>query len=253
MRAVRFSGVGEPLAVEEVDRPRPGPGQVLLDVAAAGVCGTELHFLDGLLTPARTPITLGHEVAGRVAELGEDVGGVAVGDRVAVHYLHACHRCRWCLAGDDHLCDEPLGFLAFASDGGFAEQLVVPASSVVPVPDGVDLPTAATLCCSGTTALHACEVAGIRAGTEAVVYGVGGVGLALVQVLREAGARVTAVARSGQRLALARELLERTDAPVDRVAAEAGFGPPASLRQHLHAAIGVSPLAYRRTFRGTPV
>ncbi|SDO03224.1 alcohol dehydrogenase catalytic domain-containing protein [Geodermatophilus sp. DSM 45219] len=206
MRAVRFSGAGEPLVVEDVDRPRPGPGEVLLDVAAAGVCGTELHFLDGLLTPARTPITLGHEVAGVVAELGEGVGGVAVGDRVAVHYLHACHRCRWCTAGDDHLCDAPLGFLAFASDGGFAEQLAVPASSVVPVPDGVDLPTAATLCCSGTTALHAVEVAGVTAGTEAVVYGVGGVGLALVQVLREAGARVTAVARSAQRLALARSL-----------------------------------------------
>jgi propanol-preferring alcohol dehydrogenase len=206
VRAVRFHGVGEPLAVEDVDRPRPGPGEVLLDVAAAGVCGTELHFLDGLLTPARTPITLGHEVAGVVTELGGSVSGVAVGDRVAVHYLHACHRCRWCLAGDDHLCDAPLGFLAFATDGGFAEQLAVPASSVVRVPDGVDLPTAATLCCSGTTALHAVEVAGVRSGAEAVVYGTGGVGLALVQVLREAGARVTAVARSAQRLELARDL-----------------------------------------------
>ena len=206
MRAVRFSGAGEPLVVEDVERPRPGPGEVLLDVAAAGVCGTELHFLDGLLTPARTPITLGHEVAGVVAELGEGVDGVAVGDRVAVHYLHACHRCRWCTAGDDHLCDAPLGFLAFATDGGFAEHLAVPASSVVPVPDGVDLPTAATLCCSGTTALHAVEVAGVAAGAEAVVYGVGGVGLALVQVLRETGARVTAVARSAERLALARLL-----------------------------------------------
>lgn len=206
MRAVRFSGVGEPLTVEDVDPPRPGPGEVLLDVAAAGVCGTELHFLDGLLTPARTPITLGHEVAGVVAELGAGVTGVAVGDRVAVHYLHACHRCRWCLAGDDHLCDAPLGFLAFATDGGFAEQLAVPASSVVPVPEGVDLPTAATLCCSGTTALHAAGVAGVTTGTEAVVHGTGGVGLALVQVLREAGARVTAVGRSRPKLDLAREL-----------------------------------------------
>jgi propanol-preferring alcohol dehydrogenase len=206
VRAVRFHGVGEPLAVEEVDRPRPGPGQVLLDVAAAGVCGTELHFLDGLLTPARTPITLGHEVAGVVAELGEGVDGVAVGDRVAVHYLHACHRCRWCVAGDDHLCDAPLGFLAFATDGGFAEQVAVPASSVVPVPDGVDLATAATLCCSGTTALHAVDVAGVRPGADAVVYGAGGVGLALVQVLREAGAQVIAVARNPERLALARQL-----------------------------------------------
>jgi alcohol dehydrogenase, propanol-preferring len=206
VRAVRFHGAGEPLVLEDVDRPSPGPGEVLLDVAAAGVCGTELHFLDGLLTPARTPITLGHEVAGVVAQVGDGVAGIAVGDRVAVHYQHACGRCRCCRAGDDHLCDEPLGFLAFATDGGFAEQLVVPASATVPVPDGVDLATAATLCCSGTTALHAVDVAGVGAGQDAVVYGVGGVGLALVQVLREAGARVVAVARSPERLALATEL-----------------------------------------------
>ena len=206
MRAVRFHGAGRPVVVEDVEAPRAGPGEVLIDVAAAGVCGTELHFLDGLLTPARTPITLGHEVAGTVAAVGEDVAGPVVGDRVAVHYLHACGRCRWCRSGEDHLCDAPLGFLAFVTDGGFAEQLVVPASAAVPVPEGVDLAEAATLCCSGTTALHAADVAGVGRGAWAVVYGAGGVGLALVQVLRELGARPIAVARNPQRLALAAEL-----------------------------------------------
>ncbi|MFP5371212.1 MAG: alcohol dehydrogenase catalytic domain-containing protein [Actinomycetes bacterium] len=206
MRAVRFHGQDRPLAVEDVERPAPGPGEVLIDVAAAGVCGTELHFLDGLLAPARTPITLGHEVAGVVAEVGEGVTDVAVGDRVAVHYLHACHSCARCRAGDDHLCDAPLGFLAFVTDGGFAESVVVPASSAVPVPEGLDLVTAASMCCSATTALHAVDVAGVRPGSTAVVYGVGGVGLALVQVLRDAGARVIGVARNEERLALAREL-----------------------------------------------
>jgi propanol-preferring alcohol dehydrogenase len=206
VRAARFHGAGRPLVLEDVEAPRPGPGQVVLDVAAAGVCGTELHFLDGLLTPARTPITLGHEVAGTVAEVGEGVEGLAPGDPVAVHYLHACGRCRWCRAGEDHLCDAPLGFLAFATDGGFAEQLLVPASALAPVPAGLDLPTAATLCCSATTALHAVDVAGVQPGQTAVVLGAGGVGLALVQVLRLAGARVVAVARSTERLRLAAEL-----------------------------------------------
>jgi D-arabinose 1-dehydrogenase-like Zn-dependent alcohol dehydrogenase len=206
MRAVRFHGPGRPPAIEDVEAPRPGPGQVLIDVAAAGVCGTELHFLDGLLTPARVPITLGHEVAGTVAELGDGVTDLSVGDRVAVHYLHACGRCRWCRAGEDHLCDEPLGFLAFATDGGFAEQLVVPASAAVPVPDGLDLAVAATLCCSGTTAIHAAATAGVTPGAHAVVYGTGGVGLALVQVLRGLGARPIAVARNPERLALAEDL-----------------------------------------------
>ncbi|HVM28448.1 MAG TPA: alcohol dehydrogenase catalytic domain-containing protein [Mycobacteriales bacterium] len=206
MRAVRFHGQGRPVRVEQVPRPQPAAGEVLIDVRAAGVCGTELHFLDGLLTPARTPITLGHEVAGVVAGLGPDVADVAVGDRVAVHYLHACGRCRWCATGDDHLCDAPLGFLAFVSDGGFAEQLVVPVRSVVPVPEGLELVDAAPLCCSATTALHATRVADVRPGQVAVVYGVGGVGLAAVQVLRQAGARVLAVARSEVRREAAREL-----------------------------------------------
>jgi propanol-preferring alcohol dehydrogenase len=94
MRAARFHGTGRDLVVEDVERPVPAADQVLIAVKAAGVCGTELHFLDGLLTPARTPITLGHEVAGVVAEVGSDVTSVSVGDRVAVDYQHSCGRCR---------------------------------------------------------------------------------------------------------------------------------------------------------------
>jgi propanol-preferring alcohol dehydrogenase len=218
VRAARFHAVDRPIRVEEVPRPEPGPGEVLVRVAAAGVCGTELHFLDGLLTPAKAPITLGHEVAGTVAATGPGVTGLTVGDRVAVHYLHACGRCRWCRTGRDHLCDAPLGFLAFVSDGGFAEHVVVPASALVGVPDGLSLTEAAPLCCGATTALHAAGVAGLGLGDTAVVYGCGGVGLALVQVLRLSGVRVVAVSRSAEKLRLAIEL--GADAAVD-----AGAGP----------------------------
>lgn len=206
MRAFRFHGEDQGLVLEEVERPTPTADQVLVEVMAAGVCGTELHFLDGLLAPARTPITLGHEVAGVVAETGSGVTDVAVGDRVAVHYFHACGRCGRCRRGDDHLCDEPLGAMAFATDGAFADYVAVPASSVVPVPTGLDVVEAAPLCCSGTTAIHAAGVAALHEGDTAVVYGVGGVGLALVQVLQLAGVRVIAVARSEGRLRLSREM-----------------------------------------------
>lgn len=192
--------------MEEVPRPEPSWGEVLVEVKAAGVCGTELHFLDGLLVPAKVPITLGHEVAGVVAEVGDGVEDISVGDRVAVHYFHACHECERCGRGDDHLCDAPLGALAFATDGAFADYVAVPGSAVVPVPAGLDLVEAAPVCCSGTTAVHAVAVAGAGEGDTAVVYGVGGVGLALVQVLKLAGCRVIAVARGGGRLNLAREL-----------------------------------------------
>ncbi len=218
MRAVRLHTEENRIQVEDVPRPRPGAGEVLIEVRAAGVCGTELHFLDGLLTPARSPITLGHEVAGVVAEVAEDVEHVSVGQRVAVHYFHACGACGRCRQGDDHLCDTPLGALAFATDGAFAEYVAVPATSVVPVPQGLDLVDAAPLCCSGTTALHAARVAGLAEGATAVVYGIGGVGLALVQVLTLSGLRVIAVGRSPERLSAAGEL--GADVTVDASAGE---------------------------------
>lgn len=228
MRAARFHQVGRPLALDDVERPAPGPGQALVRVEAAGVCGTELHFLDGLLRPARTPITLGHEVAGTVAEVGDGVTDVSVGDRVAVHYFHSCGRCRHCRRGLGHLCDAPLGFLAFVTDGGFAEYVVVPQTSLAKIPSALDPVQAAPLCCSATTALHAAGVAGLGLGDTAVVYGCGGVGLALVQVLRLAGVRVLAVSRSAEKLRLARELGAE-------VAIDAGTKP---VSQQVRAATG---------------
>ncbi|MBA8826297.1 propanol-preferring alcohol dehydrogenase [Saccharopolyspora lacisalsi] len=202
MRAARFHAPNEPLRLEEVDTPRPSTGQVLVRVEAAGVCGTELHFLDGLLTPAGTPTTLGHEVAGVVAEVGDEAG-FEPGDRVAVQYFHPCRSCRFCRDGRENICERPLGFLAFATDGGFADYVRVPTSALVRIPDALSTREAAPLCCSATTALHAADTAGLRAGDTAVVYGVGGVGLALVQILVHAGVHVVAVGRSPGKLRLA--------------------------------------------------
>lgn len=250
MRAARFTGSGDGLRVEAVDRPVAGPGQVVVDVQAAGVCGTELHFLDGLLSPAQVPLTLGHEVAGTVASTGAGVTGLDVGDRVVVHYPHSCGRCRQCHRGRDHLCDAPLGFLGFVTDGGFAEQVVVPASALVPVPDGVGLVEAAPLCCAASTALHARAVSGLGLGDTALVYGCGGVGLALVQVLRLAGVRVLAVSRSADKRQLARELgAEVTLDPADRDVAgqareaTAGLGVDAAFELAGTATTGTDALA----------
>ncbi|MPY86163.1 MAG: alcohol dehydrogenase catalytic domain-containing protein, partial [Actinophytocola sp.] len=178
-------------------------GEVLVRVEAAGVCGTELHFLDGLLSPARVPMTLGHEVAGVVAEVGDQAWGFEPGDRVAVQYFHPCRACRFCRTGRENICARPLGFLAFATDGGFAEYVRVPASALVRVPEALSTTQAAPLCCSATTALHAADTAGLSLGDTAVVYGVGGVGLALIQVLVRSGVRVIAIGRSPEKLRLA--------------------------------------------------
>lgn len=219
MRAARFHGPNRPLVIEDVPEPVPGLGEVMVRVEAAGVCGTELHFLDGLLTPATAPITLGHEVAGTVAAIGPAAGRgtpVAVGERVAVHYFHPCRHCLPCRTGAEHLCDAPAGFLAFATDGGFAEYVRVPASAVTPLPEGLDARDAAPLCCSATTAIHARGVAALAPGQWAVVYGAGGVGLALVQVLALAGVRTIAVSRTPAKLTLAGDL--GAEATVDATA-----------------------------------
>lgn len=200
MKAALFRVQGAPLELANVQRPAPGHGAVLVRVAACGVCGTELHFLDGLLTPAKAPIVLGHEVAGTVAEVGEGVDGFEPGDRVAVHYFHPCRHCRECRSGREHLCDAPVGFLAFASDGGFAEYVRIPAAALVRIPDGLSFEEAAPLCCSATTALHALRVSGLGLGDTAVVYGCGGVGLALIQILRLTGIRSIAVSRTPAKL-----------------------------------------------------
>jgi len=219
MRAARFHGAGRPLVVEEVPRPDPAPGEVLVRIEAAGVCGTELHFLDGLLAPATTPITLGHEVVGVVAAAGDGADPALVGQRVAVHYLHPCRRCAWCRSGAEHLCAAPRGFLAFVSDGGFAEYVAVPDTAVAPVPAGLAPEQAAPLCCGAATALHARSAAGLPAGATAVVVGCGGVGLALVQVLALAGVRVLAVSRDPAKLTLAAGLGAEDTLPAEGMAA----------------------------------
>ncbi|MGY1748746.1 alcohol dehydrogenase catalytic domain-containing protein [Modestobacter sp. SYSU DS0511] len=204
MLAARFHAAHQPLALDDVPVPEPGPDEVRVRIGAAGVCGTELHFTDGLYEPAKTPMTLGHEAAGTVQAVGSAVTGWAPGDRVAVYYYLFCGACRWCLRGRQNLCLAPRGVLAFAADGAFAEQLVVPAHCLVRLPDELSFEQAAPLCCAGTTAVHALTEAAVEPGDLLVVMGSGGVGLATVQEARRRGATVVAVSRDDARRAAAR-------------------------------------------------
>ncbi|SDY30095.1 alcohol dehydrogenase, propanol-preferring [Modestobacter sp. DSM 44400] len=203
MLAARYHAAGRPLSLDDVPVPQPGSDEVRVRVRAAGVCGTELHFTDGLYAPSRAPMTLGHEAAGTVDAVGSAVSGWAEGDRVAVYYYLFCGSCRWCLRGRQNLCLAPRGVLAFAADGAFAEQLVVPAHCLVRLPESVSFEAAAPLCCAGTTAVHALAEAAVGPGEVVVVLGTGGVGLAVVQEARRRGASVVAVSRDPGRRAAA--------------------------------------------------
>ena len=186
-------------------------------VRAAGLCGTELHFVDGLYAPANVPITLGHEVAGDVSAVGRGVGDFTTGDRVVVNYYLFCARCTWCLRGLQQHCAQLRGLFAFVSDGGFAEYVTVPAHCLVRLPTGIDFAPAATLCCSVTTSLHAVAVAEIGVGENVVVVGAGGVGLSLVQVARLRGARVIAVSRSASKRRAAEDLGAALSGPPEHI------------------------------------
>ena len=190
MKAVRYVGPKHPFELQDVPRREPGPGEVLVRVTASGMCHTELHFRDGLLDLGVAPVTMGHEVVGRVEAVGAGVDASRVGQRVIVYYYVGCGACEHCRVGDEHLCPAIRAEYGFVSDGGYAEYVTVPAR----------------IGCGVTTAVHAARLARLAAGDWVVVYGVGGVGFGLVQLARASGARVIAVGRSAAKLAKAREL-----------------------------------------------
>jgi propanol-preferring alcohol dehydrogenase len=206
MRAVRYHGPRQPLRLENIPKPAPRAGEVLVKVSAAGICHTELHFLSGLLDLGVQPITLGHEVVGVVEEVGAGVEHPKPGDRVILYYYVGCGRCAHCLVGDEHLCDALRAEYGFVADGGFAEYATAPARNAVPLPAGITDDAAAPIGCGVTTAVHAAGLARLAAGDVVLVYGVGAVSFGLIQLARLSGAEVIAVSRTPAKLAKAAAL-----------------------------------------------
>lgn len=197
MKALRMVAVGAPLELQEVPAPaldldgEKDHNQVIVRVRACGLCGTDLHHLRGTARVGRLPVTLGHEIAGVVEEVGPAVtsGRLSVpslreGDRVVVHNVIYCGECRACRRGRYNFCSNQLMF-GRDVDGGLAEFLKVPARNLVRLPENVTFPEGAILGCGVVTAFHALQLAAIRTGEAIAVWGVGGVGLALVHLARE--------------------------------------------------------------------
>ncbi|MFI6492616.1 Zn-dependent alcohol dehydrogenase [Streptomyces sp. NPDC050564] len=220
VRAAVLPAVGAPLEIAEIDLPEPGPGQVRVRLAAAGVCHSDLSLSDGTMR-VPVPAVLGHEGAGTVVSVGEGVTHVVPGDGVVLNWAPSCGSCHACSLGEVWLCANALTgagnvYARRASDGSdlhpglnvaaFAEETVVAAGCVLPVPDGVPLADAALLGCAvltGYGAVH--HSAGVRQGETVAVFGVGGVGLAALQAARIAGAsKIVAVDVSPEKESLAR-------------------------------------------------
>jgi S-(hydroxymethyl)glutathione dehydrogenase / alcohol dehydrogenase len=206
-RAAVLPAVGSPLELGDIELPAPGPGRIRVKLAAAGVCHSDLSLSNGTLRqPA--PAVLGHEGAGTVVDVGEDVTSVAPGDRVVLNWAPSCGACHYCGLGEVWLCANagaaaaqpyarwqgnaahPAGDLyPGLGTAAFAEETVVPASAALPLPAGVPLADAALLGCAvltGWGAVH--NAARVRTGESVAVFGAGGVGLAVLQAARIAGA-----------------------------------------------------------------
>lgn len=203
MRAALLYEEGE-LRVEETTDPA-ADGWALVESRCAGVCGTELHFVDGMIPPPALPFQLGHESAGVVLEVPAG-SAVRPGDRVAVYNFVSCGRCLPCRSGRESICVDPIGQLGFSLPGTFADIVRVPVENLIPLPEGVSFEAGALLSCSGMSAVHACRLAHVGLGDVVIVNGIGGVGTMAVQVAVAAGARVIAVADSDERGELARAL-----------------------------------------------
>src|SRR6202171_536068 len=198
------------LEITERPKPVPGPGEVLVEVAACGICGSDVHGYDGSSGRRISPIVMGHEAAGRIAAVGQGVDGLSEGDRVTFDSTIYCGSCAYCLRGEVNLCDNRQVLGVSCSDyrraGAFAEFVVVPSRIVYRLPDNLSFAEAAMLE-AVAVAVHAVSLAQVSPNSTALVLGAGMIGLLVVQALRVAGcSRVLVADIDSSRLKLAQDV-----------------------------------------------
>lgn len=240
MRVMRLEAPGGRLELAAGDRRAPRAGQLLLRVSACGVCRTDLHVIDGDLPWPGHPVVPGHEIVGRVAEIGPEVEGFRTGDRVGVPWLGCtCGRCGYCTSGRENLCDEAR-FTGYQLDGGYAEYVLADARFCFPLPPTYTDTEAAPLLCAGLIGYRALAMAGDA--RRLGIYGFGAAAHIITQVARFQGRQVFAFTRPGDDVA-AKFALElgacwagdSTAVPPDTLDAAILFAPvgalvPAALR-----------------------
>jgi propanol-preferring alcohol dehydrogenase len=195
MHAMVLKAPGTALAWTELPDRRPGPGEIRVNVAACGVCRTDLHVLDGELPNPRMPIIPGHEIVGRIDAIGDGVSGLDLGQRVGLPWLgHTCGICPFCRAGRENLCDSPL-FNGYTRDGGFATATIADARFAFPLGEEGDDVAMAPLLCAGLIGWRSLVIAG--EGKNLGLYGFGAAAHILAQVAKWQGRSVFAFTRPG--------------------------------------------------------
>ncbi|MGV0605267.1 alcohol dehydrogenase catalytic domain-containing protein [Mycolicibacterium sp. XJ1904] len=205
-KAVLVESVGGPLTLADIETTSPPPLHVRVAVAACGVCGTDHGFVAGGFPGLNWPITLGHEIAGTIAEVGDGVEDFAVGDRVAVGWFGGnCNRCVPCRKGQFMQC-ERMQVPSWHYPGGYAESVTAPATALARIPEALSFAEAAPMGCAGVTTFNGLRQTKAKSGDLVAVLGVGGLGHLGVQFARAMGFETVAIARGADKEADAREL-----------------------------------------------
>lgn len=207
----KTSGIeSRPLQQVEMDTPVPREGEILVRVEACGICRSNLHLIEGdwlkYGSPSKLPIIPGHEVIGRVEEMGNSTGVFSKGDRVGIQPLYSsCLKCEYCKSGKEHLCDAA-EITGESVHGGYAEYIILNEQFAIKVPPNLDPVEAAPLFCPGVTAYKAVKAADLAGEKSVGIFGVGGVGHLAIQFAKMYGSRVIAISRTIEHLDVARRV-----------------------------------------------
>ena len=205
MKAVRLVEINQPLEMHEIPIPEVTAKDVLVRVKAAGICHSDAHYRAGVSPVRPLPMTLGHEVAGVVEEVGKAVAGVQRRDRVCLHYMVTCGNCEYCKMGSEQFCTSG-SMIGKYRAGGYAEFIRIPERSVFKLPEEIPFEQAAIMMCSSSTSFHALQKARVKAGETVAIFGLGGLGMSAVQLAYAMEAKqVFGVDLNSNKLALAEE------------------------------------------------
>ncbi|MEO0095817.1 MAG: zinc-dependent alcohol dehydrogenase family protein [candidate division WOR-3 bacterium] len=204
-----------PLTLTDVLIPEPRGSEIRLKINFCGVCRTDLHIVEGELTPHKMPVIPGHQIVGRVDKLGKDAKKYKLGDRLGIPWLYkTCGRCKYCRAGRENLCENPM-FTGYDADGGFAEYVIVDEEFTYPLPENYSDKEVAPLLCAGVIGYQAFKATGLKNSGRLGLFGFGSSAHILLQVCNHLGIEVYVVSRTEKELKLAERLGAKWTGKID--------------------------------------
>ncbi len=205
MKAAIFENPNQPWSIREIEKPSPGPNDIVIKIHASGICGTDVHISRGYF-PVPAPLVLGHEPVGEIVEVGSSVTHLRIGDRVGVPWhQQGCGRCKWCLQDQPNFCPN-IQATGVSVNGGNAQYMLAPAKDAMLLPEGISYEQAAPIFCAGFTVFSGLKIANPKPGERIAVLGIGGLGHLGIQFAKALGFWTIAITGTEDKVSLAKEL-----------------------------------------------